>query len=438
MSSGLLTTLLLIKKRKLYESALENLKECFSRIDTLPSSIINPDLVGNSRYAEHFFSATTDFALQHEENCRKLISDLTPGLKHHDIHVVSIVESFSVLIGMSLDEFSKLLQSLKRELQELFTNSPFILGPEERSIYSSIRMKLFMFLFRMKNGCSFNFMSSLFGWSKSTLQEQFEMILTLVHTAMHRFHKGIFEYLGPEFQTAELFHWNQLHKHVHRDFDNYVQKIREENADAVRKHSAPVIDADSFVGSLGAVDGTYSVRPRVTPAILEANNEDTQDDRMYSEYIKMHAFKLVLCCSHGLTDKYPKLLLNVQIGCGSASDTSVYLLMYDEIKNKLLQGAAFLGDNAFHRTALVLPPYNALQTVASHNAIHCNLFNNRHSHERMTSEHGVKFMKYWGVVRGRSDVRLFEKESLFYDAVFVAQALHNFKALGCPDFSANM
>jgi hypothetical protein len=414
---------------------MSHVKDCLVKMDEIPLSIINPELTGNRNHAEHFFSQTTEFTRNHENECKRFISNLTPGLKHHDIHVVSIVDSFPVLIGLTLAQFSILLFCVKTDLCALFKHSPFILKPGEASKYSSIRMKLFMFMFRMKNGCSFYLMESLFGWCKSMLQRQFELILQVLFTSMYRFHKGIFEYLGPEFQVYELLNWNRIHKNVHQDYDSYIQKIREENTDAVRKGSQPVIDEQRFLGSLGAVDGTYSVRPTVTPNILRANGEDVLDDRMYSEYIKMHAFKLVLLCSHELSDKYPKLLLNIQIGCGSASDTSVYMLMYDEIKDKLLQSAALLGDNAFHRTPLILPPYNAMQTAASGTALHCNMFNNRHSKERMTSEHGVKFMKYWGCVRGRNDIRLFEKPETFEQVVFVGQALHNFKALGCPDFS---
>ena len=253
---------------------------------------------------------------------------------------------------------------------------------------------------------------------------------------MNMFHKGIFTYLGPDFQASEVAYWNYKHKQA-RDYDWFVQRISEENRDAIEKNDPPVIDAAQFIGSLGAVDGTYSVRPSVSTATLNANNEDVRADRMYSEYIKMHAYKLVLLCSHGLTHLYPKLILAVTIGCGSAPDTGLYTAMLNEIDTEtapLNKGAVFLGDNAFHRAKKMVVPYNATQITMSGEAHHCNLFNHQHSTERMTSEHAVKFMKYWGAVRGRDDIRLFEKEETYQQTVFVAQALHNYKALNCPEF----
>ena len=56
-------------------------------------------------------------------------------------------------------------------------------------------------------------------------------------------------------------------------------------------------------------------------------------------------------------------------------------------------------------------------------------FNHVHSGDRMCSEHGVGFLKNWGIVRGRNDIILFEDQDLFYSSVKVCWALHNYTAI---------
>lgn len=85
-----------------------------------------------------------------DEEAKALISDLTPGLKHHSIHCISFVDGMSTVIGMDMDEFSNLFLSLKGALQESFQHSPLTLGKDEVSCFSSIRFKLFVTLYRAK------------------------------------------------------------------------------------------------------------------------------------------------------------------------------------------------------------------------------------------------------------------------------------------------
>ena len=42
-----------------------------------------------------------------------------------------------------------------------------------------------------------------------------------------------------------------------------------------------------------------------------------------------------------------------------------------------------------------------------------NQFNQEHSSDRMTVDHGVRAMKKWGAIRGRADIRLFENNEIF-------------------------
>ncbi len=63
---------------------MSRVKDCLVKMDEVPLSIINLELTGNRNHAEHFFSQTTEFTRNHENECKQFISDLTPGLKHHD------------------------------------------------------------------------------------------------------------------------------------------------------------------------------------------------------------------------------------------------------------------------------------------------------------------------------------------------------------------
>lgn len=135
-------------------------------MDTLPEALINPELT-TADLALDYIRNVNDFGQAASRNCDSLITDLIPGLKHHSIHCVSAVDSFPVLINMTLEQFGKLLSFLKVALVAAFPKSPLLLEPNQRSQYSSIRMKLFMFLYRCKNGVSFYHMEALFGWYAS-------------------------------------------------------------------------------------------------------------------------------------------------------------------------------------------------------------------------------------------------------------------------------
>jgi hypothetical protein len=99
----------------------------------------------------------------------------------------------------------------------------------------------------------------------------------------------------------------------------------------------------------------------------------------------------------------------------------------------LLKKAIGLGDHAFHGCFRVIVPYSQLQMIGA-DSVSMPTFNHSHSSDRMCSEHGVMFMKLWGVIRGRSEMRFFENEDMYYDAVHVCWALHNYKYLDGPLF----
>lgn len=141
-----------------------------------------------------------------------------------------------------------------------------------------------------------------------------------------------------------------------------------------------------IVGSIGAVDGTYSVACRFEEAAQDVDEESTSWDRMYTAYKKCHAYKLVFVTTH-----MSKYIVSLEIAPGSSSDATVYkTLVLPFLKDHLIAEAAILGDNVFHSAFLVITPYPADANAYSHHALvqAKEVFNHNYSKERMVSEHG--------------------------------------------------
>lgn len=119
------------------------------------------------------------------------------------------------------------------------------------------------------------------------------------------------------YQNQEATAW-RLSKVYDGVWQSFIQRIIKQNADDTKQIGLG-LNPNTFLGSLGAVDGTYSIRPAFTKELHEPYDNNTVEgpDRMYSEYTKEHAFKSLVLCSHGLST-LPKLLL---------------LLLLDLIKN---------------------------------------------------------------------------------------------------------
>ena len=106
-------------------------------------------------------------------------------------------------------------------------------------------------------------------------------------------------------------------------------------------------------GSIGAVDGTYSVRPKVSRNILIANDLPVNKEFLYSDYIKESAFKLLITTSHGILG--PKLILFINITNGTVSDCVSYCTKYPLVKSIIV---VLLGDHAFQACPNVICPYS--------------------------------------------------------------------------------
>lgn len=360
----------------------------------------------------------------------QMIADLHGGsLKHHSIHCVSFRECMSTVIGLDIHGFGRLMTALRDPLSVAFPRSPETLEYGQTHVFCERRFKLFLCLFRLKQGATFSQMELVFGWSTSVLQEWFEVVLHILVIHLRNYHTGFLTFKGAEWQAKEVRNWR--YKHVlDGSIDTYTTKVAFQNSESVRNGMGPTINAQAFVGSIGAIDGTYSVQPQLGKKTLEAHGADPSLDLMYSEYKHCHAYKLLLFMSHGLQGE-PKYLLWVESGCGAAADSGVLASIAGTLDALLIPEAAFLGDHAFHSANRCIAPYTTSQVNAAPGANRA-AFNTNHSSDRMTSEHGVRALKIWGVVRGRDDSFLFLNDENYKRALKVVWGLHNYIASGCP------
>lgn len=145
--------------------------------------------------------------------------------------------------------------------------------------------------------------------------------------------------------------------------------------------------------------------------LLRAHGEDPRQDRMYSEYKKCHAYKVVIFVSHGL-DCGRKFILMSATGVGSASDGALFADLTQKLTTDVIPEAGGLGDAAFHLSRFLIAPYTPTQILAGGPDL--KSFNFNHSSDRMTSEHGIRALKIWGAIRGRDDARMFVGDNLFH------------------------
>ena len=130
-----------------------------------------------------------------------------------------------------------------------------------------------MTLYRNKTGSSHKLMEKLFGWCDSSLQEWHETVLIVMDKQMYRYHQGFLTTMGELWQEEEIATW-KLHHLCKGDFALFKDRVKHCNEEAARKRLEPRINEDIVEGSLGAFDGTYSVRPRILPKTLEAHSCD--------------------------------------------------------------------------------------------------------------------------------------------------------------------
>lgn len=392
-----------------------------------------------------YLRALDSYNSRQVELTKILIGDLSPGLlRHHSIHSISFTSSLSSLIGLSLTQFGKLLALLAEPLQSAFKHSPLTVPPPETQAEApdstrsgirstaEIRFKLFVCLYRLRHASSFRQMEALFGWASSAIQEWWRVIIPILYGYLYNYHLGFLDHMGHRWQLSQAMNWRAKRVHIEMDYDAFLERIDAQNA-AGPKSRAPIVNKNKFIGSIGAVDGTYSLRCRMKDPILDLSEEGVEQDIYYTSYKKCHAYKLVLVTSHCTR----KFILALAISPGSASDGAVYSQrLVSFLRQKCIPEAAFLGDHAFHSATMVISPWpTAVITapVVSEEKQRRERFNSGHSSDRMCSEHGNRFLKMWGVVRGRSDHDMFNDESDYEKAVHVCWALHNYKRLNVDE-----
>ena len=157
----------------------------------------------NTDEFQMFMVQTEVYAEKSFEVARQFIDDLSVNVpRHHDIHCISFPGSLRSLIGYSLDEFANLLDVLKPQLEAVFPNSEFILLPGQRRSFCSIRMKVFVTMFRLKQGGALRTLEKVFGWPYSCIGEWFILILTVIKASLYRLHEGLLKWLGKNWQRA--------------------------------------------------------------------------------------------------------------------------------------------------------------------------------------------------------------------------------------------
>jgi hypothetical protein len=436
------SAILMMKRALLYfherrvRLQVASFREQFLSMTSISVDVLNPqtdDIAGFKK----FLCNSQAFTFKQDVVAQALIDDLETGHKHHSIHCMSFIDPAMSMIGLTMEEFGNLFGSLLPALKKLFPHSPVTLKPHETSPYASIRFKLFVTIYRMRFASSFPLMSKIFGWCVSSLQEWYNAIAHMMRNQMVMFGAGFLEYMGPYWQEAEINKWRTRHLVEKNDLAGFVHRAREHNADAVKKNLHEIIDVDVFErvgGSIGGVDGTYSICPEIRSAVLEAAGLDPGHDPMYTEYKKCHANKVLLAVSHSIDARKNKFVIAMEIAPAAPADGTLYVTVIAKLESRLIPGACFVGDHAFHTCRRMICPYSA-NNVLSGRAQIKTAFNHSLSADRMTSEHGVMYMKQWGIFRGRGDIRLFENEENYINSMHCVWSLHNYMMLGCPPFT---
>jgi hypothetical protein len=405
---------------------IENV-QCKIKANQVPDRLlpVERDFISSDDDFQSYIEEVNEFAQQSNDNCSIYLRDIPAKARYHcDVDCVAGTEYFKVLVGVNFEEFGALLDHLEMPFSEAFPHSTF----NQKGMFLTIRMRLFLYLFRLKNASSFRLMEALFGWGKSTLLDNHSMLNELVYSNLHNLHDGFLNHLGKGNRAIIAALWSQKIQAKFQSFQNRLQITRIQYPDLDLPHE------NTFIGSIGAVDCTYSNRPRIISFYTEEYGESLSADRMYSEYAGAHAYKIGLICSHQLKsifqDAMPKVILKVDVTAGRASDAATFGKLYQQIRNDLHGDVSLLGDHAFQGHDKCITPYtvNHIHQFPNH-VSEMNTYNTDHSSERMPSEHGVHILKSWGIVRGRDDIRLFENELEFEKTVKSVQAIHNFVSL---------
>ncbi len=236
---------------------------------------------------------------------------------------------------------------------------------------------------------------------------------------------------GKIWQYGEINAWRD--KHVAKnDIHLFTDRIASQNERSVRIHGAEVIQVGEMNGSIGAVDGTFCLRPHLSNETV--GESSGSKEALFTNYKKATAYHLVLITSHGINNGHKKYILDLRVG-NASSDSSIFSSMAERLHTDglLAEYAFFVADHAFQSAWRSLCPYTSTELSVG-DANEMSKFNKSHSSDRMASEHGNRQMKMWGIIRGRIDYRLFHDETYFIKAVECVWGMHNYILDDCPVF----
>lgn len=423
----------LLESKDVFKSIFEAIVREEDVEERLPLRLIQPEREDDFESWDEFVKFTTSYAKALENRAKTVIGDLPVGLRHHNLESISQTHAIRSIIGMTTEQFGLLYAYVAEEMAALYpycrTKADVQCGLGKE--YCENRMKLFLCLYRLKVGCSFRQMEAVFGWAANSINEWFHDIMEMLEAKLFNFHVGILDHLGPGWREEQLRLWRLKHEQ-NGDIAAFRDRIDRHNHGC----QIPLIQSmeggeSLYRGSLGAVDGTYSIRPRVGSTTYTNQGLNPSDDPMYTDYIKGHGYKLSVITSHDVGHTR-ELILHVSVHAASYSDTSAYTLYQLPILlEKLDKGTFLLGDNAYLNDCGVLPPYSRYDIEAApiSERPSMRLFNTCHSSDRISAEHGIGILKLWGAIRGRSDMVLFHTEGLFQSAVKVCWGVTNFLRL---------
>jgi len=225
---------------------------------------------------------------------RSLMADVTPGLKHHELHSLSIhPSSFHLICGLTFAQFGRLFLSMLPPLRRAFPRCKDTLAPGEVSEFGSRRLKLFLCLYRLKLAVTFGQLQETFGWCSSAVSAWFDTVLFILHVNLKCYHVGFLQMKGLQWQQQEIAAWMRKHE---EDSNTFHTKVGYQNNKLkCNGNQLPTIDAAQFLAPLGAVDGTYSVCPAVSAAQLALHGENPTTDRMYTDYKRVQDSGLQGC-----------------------------------------------------------------------------------------------------------------------------------------------
>jgi len=157
-------------------------------------------------------------------------------------------------------------------MHQTFTHSKSITHDESthrmHPTFSDNRFRFFTVIYRLKLACSFRSMEVIFGWSKTVLEEWYHEVMEILGAALHPFHEGLL--LGicdKNWQRNKALAWIR-HQEKNDTLHLYVNRINKHNK---KKTIIPVGEEGKLLGCIGAVNCTYTVRPRLDGVLLDSS-----------------------------------------------------------------------------------------------------------------------------------------------------------------------